>query len=211
MENIKKSWKDITITDYKQIMKILEREYDSPLEKDMAVCALLNGISEEDMYAMDFAQGRKMLSEMEWMKKDFAFNRHWNLKHLNINGKRCRMYQNIESLSMAQYLDFENFWEKRDECMGNVLACFIVPEGHKYNEGYDVVQFAQELEDTLSIEEWNSIAFFLLRSWSTSIRCSLRYGEWQMLKMRWKTKDETQKKEISKAIRQMRQARRYMP
>lgn len=207
---VKKSWKDVSITDYKKILKIFDREYDSPLEKEMAVCALLNGISEDDMYAKTFAQSRQMVSEIQWIKEPFSFNQKWNAKKINVNGKRCKIIQSIDQLPMSAYLDFTNFWEKKNDRMGNVLACFIIPEGYQYNEGYDVLEFAQELEDTLSIVDWNNIAFFLTRNWLTGIRCGLRLGEWEMLKMKWRTKNKDQKKEIEEIIQKMRQVRKSM-
>lgn len=193
---IKKSWRDISIKDYKKIVEISKRELDSDLEKDMAVCALLNGISEDEMYEKTLPEAGKMLNEMAWIKEPFDFNKRWSAKHLNINGKKCRMYQSLESLTMAQYLDFENYWQDKENNQGKILACLIVPENHNYNEGYDLVQFQDELERTLSIVNWNEIAFFLLKSYYYSTRASLKLGIYQVTKMIWKTKDKTLKKKL---------------
>ena len=200
---IKKSWKDITIKDYKHIVEISNRELDSTLEKDLAVCAFLNGIDERDMYAKSVAQTKAMLAEMDWIRRQFTFDYKWHMKKMVINGKKCRVYQSIEELTMAQYLDFQNYWEDRDNNQGKVLACFIVPEGYQYNEGYDAVEFAEELERTLSIQDWNAIAFFLLKGWLVSIRCSVRYGVWTIQKMIWKEKNKEKKKELKEVRREL--------
>lgn len=206
MEKIKKktSWQDVTISEYKKILDIMNRPYDSDLEKKIAVCALLNGLDERDMYEKSVIETRALLAEMDtWFNEEFKFNLKWHLKKMTINGKKCRVYQTIESLTMAQYLDFTNYWENRDENMGKVLACFIVPEDKQYNEGYDAVEFAQELEDTLSIEDWNSIAFFLLKQWLIGIRASVILGAWTIQKMIWKTKDKTRKKQLRQAKKEL--------
>ena len=192
----KKDWKDITIAEYKKILEINERELDSPLEKDMAVCALLNGIPEAEMYDKPVYEARKMLNELDFMKEKFSFNQKWHLKKMVINGKKCKVFQSISDLTMAQYLDFETYWKDRDKNQGAVLACFIVPEGMNYNEGYSAIEFAQELEDTLSICDWNAIAFFLCRQFYDLTRVSLKYGLWETQKAIWKTKDKMKKKEL---------------
>lgn len=209
-DNIKRSWKDITIKDYQDIVQISKRELATELEKDIAVAAVLYGKSEKEMYDLDVTTLKRMLGEMAWIKQPFKFNTRWHLKTLVINGKKCRMYQSVEELSVAQYMDFQNYWEKREENMGAVLACFIVPEGCKYNEGYDVVQFAQELERTLSIEEWNAIAFFLLRNWLHSIRASIRYSAWEMTKAIWKEKDKTRKTQMKGIRRELMERLKYI-
>lgn len=207
----KTSWADVTITEYNKILEISNRELDSDIEKKIAVCALLNGIDERDMYEKSVVETRAMLDEMDaWYLKGFKFDLHWHLKKMNINGRKCRVYQTIDSLTMAQYLDFINYWETRDSNIGKVLACFIVPEDCQYNEGYDAVEFAQELEDTLSIEDWNSIAFFLCKQYLISIRASVIMGAWTIQKMIWKEKDRTRKKQLREAKRELIRALRSL-
>lgn len=210
----KTSWADITITDWKRMQDIINRPLDSDMEKDMAICALVNGISEGEMYNMPVAQARMMMAELEWMKKPADdFSKKWHAKYITINGKKCKVTQNIESMSMNAYLDFTNWWETRFENQGKVLATFLIPQvdgKYVYNEGYDALEFAQEIEDTLSIEMWNVLAFFLLKQWLYGIRASLILGAWQIQKMIWWTKDKETKKMLRKKRREVIEQLRYM-
>ena len=210
MELKKKTWKDISIKDYKEIVEISRRELDSDLEKDIALAALLYDTPERDLYDLSVGEMKQVLMSIAWIKEPFTFNYKWSAKHLNINGKKCRMYQSIEELTVAQYMDFQTFWEDRDNRQGSVLACFIVPEGHKYNEGYDATEFAEELESTLSIQDWNSIAFFLLKNWLVSIRASIRYSVWVIQKMIWKERNREKKKELREIRRGLISQLRHM-
>lgn len=204
------SWKDVSISTYKQLCDIDNREFDSDLEKQIARAAIVLGMDEKDMYDLSVSEMQNMLSKAEWLYKPFEFDLKWHKKTIKINDKVCKVFQNIESLSVAQYLDFQNFWQDKDNNQGNVMACFFVPEGHKYGEGYDVREFAEEIENTLSIEEWNAFAFFLLKSWLISIRCSVRYGIWTIQKMIWKEKNPERKKELKQARKELiRQLRRF--
>lgn len=197
------SWKDVSITTYKQLCDIDNREFDSDLEKQIARAAIILGMDEKDMYDLSVSEMQNMLHQAEWLYKPFEFDLKWHKKTIKINDKVCKVYQNIESLSVAQYLDFQNFWADRDNNQGNVMACFFVPENHKYGEGYDVREFSEEIEDSLSIEEWNAFAFFLLKSWLISIRCSVRYGIWTIQKMIWREKNPERKKELREIRRKL--------
>ena len=197
------SWNDLSISQYKKLCEIDKREWDSDMEKQIARAAFVMGIDERDMYDLSVSEMKAILAQAEWIYKDFNFDLKWHKKTLKINDKVCKVFQSIESLSVAQYLDFQNFWEDRDNQQGNVMACFVVPENHKYGEGYDVREFAQEIEDNISIEEWNSFAFFLLKNWLVSIRCSVRYGIWMIQKMIWKEKNKERKKELREVKREL--------
>lgn len=199
-EKIKHSWKEVSIKDYNEICKVMKRPQDSDLEKQIAVAAILCDRTEREMYDLDVASLKQVLTEIEWVNQPFKFDYRWQHKKMNINGKKCKVFQTIEELSVAQYMDFQTYWEDRDNNIGGVLACFIVPEGKKYNEDYDVRDFAEELERTLSIEDWNAIAFFLLRNWLVSIRASIYYSAWMIQKMIWKEKDKERKREL-RAVR----------
>lgn len=210
----KKGWKDITLTDYDLILKINERPYDSDLEKSIALASLLCGVAEDDLYSIEIEKLKGILNDMEWIKKPFTFDRNWKPSKMNIAGIKCKVFPDINSLTVAQFLDFQTFWNERNEHKGELLAVFIVPEGKKYNEGYSATEFAATLENNISIQEWNSFCFFLLRRWVLSIRASLHYSRFQMTKMIWTEKDpkekETlrqQRKEITEAISFMRRLR----
>ena len=209
-EKVKTSWKDVTIKEYNEILEITKRERDSELEKQIAVAAILYGKTEQEMYDLDVASLKKVLSDIAWVNEPFKFNLRWKHTKMNINGKRCKVFQSIEELPVSAYLDFQNYWEDRDNNIGNVLACFIVPEGKKYNEGYDVRDFAEELERTLSIEDWNAIAFFLLKNWLVSVRASIYYSAWTIQKMIWKEKDKNRKRELRAVKKELLAQLRYI-
>lgn len=199
----KNNWKDISITEYKRLCEIDEREFDSDLEKQIARAAIVLGKDEKELYDLSVSEMKNILFQTEWLYEPFKFDLKWHKKTIKIGDIDCKVFQSIEELSVAQYLDFQNFWDERDKYQGNVMACFFVPEGKKYNEGYDVREFAEEIENTLSIEEWNAFAFFLLKNWLVSIRCSVRYGIWVIQKMIWREKDKERKKELRQARKEL--------
>lgn len=197
-EIIKKSWSDITINDYKEILEIQNREYDSDLEKGIAVLSVLCEKSEDELYSIPITELNSLLSGISWMSEEFTFNKKWSSKHIKINDKKYDVICNINKFTVAQYADFQIYWDKRGDVnnMGKLLTVFIIPEGHKYNEGYDIVELANTLENWVSITDYNSICFFFLKVCALSIKESLFYSNFQMMKMIRKEKDKEKKKEL---------------
>ena len=197
MELKKTSWNDITITDYKKIVEISKRELDTDLEKDIAVLAILCNVKEADMYSMPLTELSALLTSAEWIKKPYTFNHNFKPHKIKIGDKQYMVNPDLDKFTVAQYMDFQNFWDRRTEQMGNLLAVFIIPVGCKYNEGYDVLELAQYLEDSLSITFWNEVCFFFLQSYLTSIQASTLYSAYMMKKQIRMEKDK-QKKQVLK-------------
>lgn len=199
----KKSWKEISLKDYKKIVEISERELDSDLEKDIAVLAVLCDVEENEIYNLNIKDLKALMSQMEWIKKPFEFNRKWNVNKMIIDDKEYIVNPDIDKFTVSQYLDFSNFWDKRNERMGNLLAVFIIPKGKKYNDGYDVLELADRLEEVISIDDWNAICFFFMKNWKNSIRASLLSSAWQMTKMTIKEKNKQKRKELAEQTEQI--------
>ena len=181
----KKSWKDINLKEYKKICEIDKRELDSPLEKDIAVLAVLLNVPESQLYDININELKSLLNEVSWIntEKYTYTNKIKKLKTLKIDGKEYIVNPDINNYTVAQYMDFQNFWDKRDKYMGNLLAVFIIPKGHKYNDGYDVMELADRLEEVFTLDDWNDVCFFFLKTYYNSIRDSLTSSDLILKKM----------------------------
>ena len=194
----KKRWEDITINDYKEILNITQKELDSDLEKSISILAILCECTEDELYSMNANKLYKLLSEIEWTKQPYKFNHNWSSKYITINGIKYDVVVDINKFSVAQYADLQVYWDKRDDIdyMAKLLTLFIIPNGKTYNNGYDIVQLANIIEDNVSINDFNSICFFFLKSCLIFIKASLLFSNWQMMKLIMKEKDKEKKKQL---------------
>lgn len=194
----KKRWEDITINDYKEIINITKKELDSDLEKSISILAILCECTEDDLYSMNANKLYKLLSEIEWVKQPYKFNHNWNNKHITINGIKYDVVVDINKFTVAQYADLQVYWDKRDDIdyMAKLLTLFIIPNGKTYNNDYDIVQLANIIEDNISINDFNSICFFFLKSCLIFIKASLLFSNWQLMKLMMKEKDKEKKKQL---------------
>lgn len=210
MELKKKTYKDINLKEYKKIVEINNRELDSNLEKDIAVLSVLLGVEESEVYNLSIVELRSLIEQINWVY-EYDFKPTGKLVNkLKIDGIEYTVNPDINSFTVSQYMDFQNFWDKRNERMGNLLAVFIIPKGKKYNEGYDVIELADRLEEIFTLDDWNNVCFFFLKNYLTSIKASLLYSDWQMRKMQRKEKNSQKKQEIKNLRKQLHQQIRLM-
>lgn len=197
-----KSWKDINLKQYKKILDITKRELDSDLEKNIAVLSVLTSIPEDKIYDMNLQEVQDGLRQISWLTEEkYKYNPNLrNLKKIVIDGEEYEINPNINNFTVAQYLDFQHFWEKREEYMGNLLAVFIVPRGKKYNEGYDVIELADRLEEVLNLDYWNNICFFFLMTSDYLMRASIKSSVSKLKKMIRKEKDPKKKIWLEKKL-----------
>lgn len=213
MELVKHSWKDINLKEYKKIVEILNRELDSDLEKDISILAVLLNVPEDSLYDMNIMELQRLLGQMSWIKEEkYVYkNKIKKMNKLVIDGKEYVVNPDINKFTVSQYLDFQNFWDKRNERMGNLLAVFIIPKGCKYNEGYDVIKLADRLEEVFTLDDWNDVCFFFLRNYYSSIKVSLISSEWMMKTLIRKTKNPKEKEKLMKIKEQLQQQIKLLP
>ncbi len=198
------SWEDVSISLYKQIVEITEDSQLSPTEINIAVLALLMGVDEDKIYYNYTVQElQEMLSKMAWLN-EFKFNKNWNSKKIKINGKEYTIETDLQKMTIAQYIDFQTYWAKKDNMkyLANLLSCFIIPKGCKYNEGYDIAELTETIENNVPITTSNSILFFFLKELVTSIQGMLIYLDWMARK---KVKDKKKMEQMEQEIQKLYQ------
>lgn len=83
-------------------------------------------------------------------------------KSIEVNGRKYYMDCLLGNVSTAQYVDFRSHSNATNPDMAKMLSVFIIPEGHKYNDGYDMLEVIKDIND-LPIPVVNSAAFFFGR------------------------------------------------
>lgn len=164
------SWDQVPITIYRQIVDVYEDEMSSQQEKDLSALAILCGVPEEDIWNMQVQEINELRLKIKWLN-DFSFKKKSKIKHIKVGDIKCDVMANLQEMTVSQYVDFQQYWSVQDwnSKIEKVLSVFIIPEGKKYGEGYDVTEFQQLIADNVSISLANSICFFFLKKCLSSI------------------------------------------
>ena len=207
MKNIiKKSWRDVTINEYFDFRDKLESA-SSDYEKEIIKIAFVNGFNEDDVWNMTISDVKRYQQNTYWLN-DFEISKDVKFTSIKIEDEVYRINPDMQNFSVAQYIDFQNFFPKRTQktnYIGNILACFIVPKGKKYGEGYDVAQLVNKINDNIDILTSNEIIFFFLKRYLFSIKVMLIFFKYQMkiLKLIGKKKHKEKIKAIEEKVKEL--------
>lgn len=202
----KTSWRDVTINEYYDLKEKLSDESLTPYEQEIAKIAFVNNMTEDEAWSLPINEFRNLQVEALWLN-EFKINEKAKFKSIEINKDKYLINTNLQDFTVAQYIDFQTFYSQRrtnERILGNILACFIIPKGKKYAEGYDITQLVNIINDNVDIMTANEILFFFLLQYLISIRVTMSYFNYRLKKLKKNMKDKEKIKEIEKQWEKMK-------
>lgn len=162
----KMTWYDVTLGQYKRLVEAFNIENEE--ERLMEVTRILLGDEVLDLSLQDFFARTK---ELEFIKEEMPSGNP--PKTLKINNREYYMDCLLGNITTAQYIDYANHSKTGD--MAKMLSVFIIPKNHKYNDGYDMLQVFNDIND-IPIPVVNSAAFFFSKQFSKFLEIFQRYS-----------------------------------
>lgn len=195
MENdIKKSWRDVSINEYFELKEKLE-DITEPTDEIIIKIAFANNITEDDVWNKNINEFQKLKSSIKWMES-FNIDQNVKFKTIKLEDEKYNIDTNLQNFTVAQYIDFQTFYSQRktnERLLGNILSCFIIPKGKQYNDGYDISELINKINNNLDIMTANEIMFFFLKQYLLSIQVLANYFNWKMRKLKRKYKKNKEK------------------
>ena len=167
-------WKDITIAKHKAIMAVYEKYRDSEDDILMAydlVCAVY-GKSEEWMNTLKVSEANEWVNTLAFVNEKPKPN--VAKQYYTLNGHKYKVSLNMQALTTGQYLDFQQLADKCREMPAEFLSVLLIPNGHKYNDGYDLEEVVKDIENYMSVEDCMGLSAFFFNLLQISIRRSIR-------------------------------------
>lgn len=166
------TWNDIT---YRQFLDIKEAlKITDEVERDFVVAQAIYG---EDVLTLPLAEYNKKYAELNFLQKPIPNDLHVN--NIKVNGREYYFDGLLGEITTAQYIDFQKYLKNEDE--QKTFSVFIIPKGHKYNDGYDMIQVFNDILD-VPVPILFSASFFFIRQFELFIKIFRRYSIKQMKK-----------------------------
>lgn len=167
------SWDELTVGDYQKIVTISELNC-SDEEKNLRVAAILAEMEYEDFIHIPLSDVEKYMDNCEFLKEKPIYKKPH--KYFNINNKEFELLKKSTEMTVAQYIDFQTIsadgFEKH---IAEMLAIFLVPKGHIYNDGYNNDEVIEDVL-YLNMREAYNIATFFTKKCIRLYRRSLMYS-----------------------------------
>lgn len=148
-------WKDLKLNDFKKLEQAIKVEEEEPLLKNAIVVQALFGINTDNLTIPELG---KYIKELEFLNspcpKVLAKTKY------TINDNKYNVCLNLSKLSVTQYMDYQELIKTQD--YAKILTVFIIPEGHSYNDGYDIKQVEKDINDMYLIDVLAIYNFFTI-------------------------------------------------
>lgn len=196
---MKKSWRDVTINEYFDLVDRLS-EVTEDYEKEVVKISFVTGIPESDVWNLQLQEFRDYQSKSGWLNR-FDISKDVKFSNITIDGEKYSVDTNLQNFTVSQYIDFQTFYPKRKnnpKVIGNILACFIVPKGKTYADGYDIQKLVSDINDKLDILTANEVMFFFLKQSLISTRAIANYFNWKIKRLKRRSKNKQILEEMEK-------------
>lgn len=207
------SYDKLTIGKYTEIQEILHSEYEDFIEIQPRILAVLSDKTEDEVLNLPISKYAEMVQQSSFVLEPPKVKGR-SLVDLNINGRIFCFVRNTQDITASQYIDYQTLVTKEDnwKYLSNILACFLVPKGGNYCEGYDIFEVVSWLNEHMSVYTAMDVCFFFRKKSLKSIKRSLRYSEAVMRAKKWTAPTERAKKnlrrkqvETEEALRDLRE------
>ena len=159
-------WNDVKLYQFKKLQELLKIDDDE--ERLVQVAQLFFGEKVMDLPVSEFAV---KIRELDFLKEGIPSN--IPPKKITVNGKKYYLDCLLGNITTAQYVDFTNHSKSDD--IAKMLSVFMIPEGHKYNDGYDIMEVINDIND-MPVTVVNDAAFFFGKHYSTFMKTFLYYS-----------------------------------
>ena len=189
------SYDKLTVGKYTEIQEILHSDYEEFIEIQPKILAILADKTEDEVLGLPVSKYAELVQQSAFVLETPKVKGR-SLVDLNINGRVFRFVRDTQDITASQYIDYQTLVTKTDnwKYLANILACFLVPKGGKYCEGYDVFEVVRWINDNLDVYTAMDTCFFFRRKCLKSIKRSLRYSAALMRVMKWKAPTERMRK-----------------
>ena len=156
---IKKSWDAITWNEYEQIEQIISSDIPSDY-KAVHLISVLTGLSVEDIEHLPVKEIQKFLPALEFLNTEPETHKHQF--EYTVNGRKYKFRGKLDEITTAQYIDYRTYMQEENKDVIKLMSCFLIPEGHEYNDGYDMEQVQSDIGDMCWLDVRAASFFFRL-------------------------------------------------
>ena len=182
------SWKELPLGIYRQISEISPDDEEGNLK----LVALLDGKTYGDILNEPLEVVKAKVRKLDFLAKKPKTG-VVKIKY-RLGGNTYRFDCSASKITTAQYIDFSAM-DKND--LTGMLSIFLIPEGKRYSEGYEMQDVRDDIDRYLSVTEALTICDFFTILLQVFLRRTLRAAKKALRKAR---KDGVETKEAMEIL-----------
>ena len=138
------NYNTLTLGLYLDIDAVLQSDAED-IDKQVRIIALLDGTTPEAVLALPLKEYSAKAAATEFLRHDCP---PISAPSRVISGDLVLIpIKDFTNITTAQYVDFQTFSKGGTAKLPELIAVLLVPEGYKYNDGYDVAEVVRVVRD----------------------------------------------------------------
>lgn len=193
-------WNDVKLIQFDKLLEISQDKDLTITEREIKLIAVLTGLSYNEVENLDAPSFQAISNSLGFLNTKPV--KVQPVAEFELNGKKYHADLYPKNFNAGQFLDYKVIaGDEYDKKSARLLACFIYPEGAKYNDGsYDVEDVVNDINEHMSVSEVTGFADFFMLQYKAYSVSLLEYSRRQIKKS--KEISEQDKKEILKKMEQ---------
>ena len=167
-----RGWDGVTVEQFVEVRKILKESTLNPEECMIAVAAELAGVTYEELLNMPLEKAAELFEKANQLREEPRRGRLST--HYQVGNVILKLTP-VKDLTIAQWVDFQTYGKDMEKNIVEILSVVLVPEGKKYNEGYDMDMVKMGIRRYMHVPEAMAVCFFFQRALLRSIRHTLNF------------------------------------
>ena len=165
--SIVSDYRDVTVGKYQSdILPIIKKaDQMDPLDLQVALIAALNNLTDVEVLNLPVPQYTEYALATKFLEKPVDASHAGRIASRYTLGEFTLVpVQDFEKMTAGQFIDFQQLSGDEKNAI-SLLSVYLVPEGKKYNDGYDIREVQRAIADHLNVQDaFGILAFFLARS-----------------------------------------------
>ena len=149
------TWNDINLRKWNEIESIYKKHYEDEILQTADVISVVFSI--DDPMELSPGEFSKYVEQLSFLKNPIPEKKLCN--SYNINGTLYNFKGNLYEISMGALMDWRRYSTEENINYAQCLSVFLIPDGHKYNDGYDMIKVKKDVGQ-LPITSANALSFF---------------------------------------------------
>ena len=179
----------LTLGMYQEIQEISRDESLEDIDKQVQILSILTGETEDEILHLPIQEYKELVIKAGFLDPE-NINYHPIAKKYILGKFELIPTRDFRKLETCQYIDFQSYAPDLDKYLVEFLSVILVPKGHRYNEGFDILEVQKAIREELSVSDGVSLAGFFLTWCRRSIQDSLNYSKQEAMRIKDKTKRE---------------------
>lgn len=183
------NYNKLTLGQYMEIQAISKDETLEEIDRQAQILSVLTGVSEDEILHLPIMEYKELVARSAFLNPE-NITYHPVAKKYIVGGFDLIPCRDFRRLETCQYIDFQTYAPDLDKYLVEFLSVILVPKGHRYNEGYDILDVQKAIREEMSVSDGVSVAAFFLTWCKKSIADSLNFSKREARGIKDKTKRE---------------------